>query len=157
MLIYPSHFEIKDSKDKGKGVFTKKHIRNGNTAMFFDRPIMRPNHQAKITAVQIDTDVYLDTEPSEIRDFLNHSCDCNCKIDVENMRLVAIRDILPLEELTFNYCTTEFDLHAKNESFECHCNSNHCIGMVKGFNHLSGQQKHRLDSLLVPYLKKLTL
>jgi hypothetical protein len=152
-VIIPPHIELRDTK-KGKGVFTKIQLMAGQDVLKFERPVLRSNNLAKITAIQIDEDSYLDTNPIEIRDFLNHSCDPNCRVDVQNMTLVAIRKIAGGEELTFHYCTTEFDLFAKKESFDCVCGSSNCLGMIKGFNHLSNEQKITLRHLLVPYLLK---
>src|ERR1043165_6438461 len=42
--------------------------------------------------------------------FLNHSCDANSA--VRGRTLVAIRPIARLEEITFNYNTTEYDMAA---------------------------------------------
>lgn len=147
----PAHIEIKKTK-KGKGVFTKIPFKKGDTVLKFERPILRPNRQAKATAIQLDYDLYLDTDPIEVRDFLNHECSPNCKIDVTKLELVAVKEIDEGEEITFNYCTTEFDLLAKNESFTCLCDSAECLGVINGFYHLTSEQKTKIKDLLIPYL-----
>ena len=60
--------------------------------------------------------------------FLNHSCEPNAKF--ENRNLVAIREIKASEQITFDYNTTEYDLAMP---FECHCKSDSCCGLVRGY------------------------
>ena len=60
--------------------------------------------------------------------FLNHSCEPNAKF--ENRNLVTIREIKASEQITFDYNTTEYDLATP---FECHCKSDSCCGLVRGF------------------------
>jgi hypothetical protein len=60
--------------------------------------------------------------------FTNHSCDPNATFNAAGM-LVAIRNIEPGEELTFDYL-----LHPTPASpwdFECSCGAESCIGWVK--------------------------
>jgi len=59
--------------------------------------------------------------------FLNHSCEPNARFD--NRKLVAIREIMASEQITFDYNTTEYDLATP---FECHCKSDGCCGLVRG-------------------------
>jgi hypothetical protein len=67
--------------------------------------------------------------------FLAHSCEPNSRISINgtNVRLLALRDIAKGELLTFDYCTTEWDMAAK---FTCQCGAKGCRGNVNGFLHL---------------------
>jgi uncharacterized protein len=57
--------------------------------------------------------------------FVNHSCDPTCaSTDSEELQL-ALRDILPGEQLTDDYA--EYSLH---ESFACRCGAESCRGTV---------------------------
>jgi hypothetical protein len=62
------------------------------------------------------------------------------------MTLVAIKDIQPLELVTFNYCTTEWSMSAP---FQCVCKSPNCLGHVRGFSHVT---EPKLRQLMIPYL-----
>jgi SET domain-containing protein len=36
--------------------------------------------------------------------YMNHSCDCNCGVDLQNLQVYTLRAIGADEELTLNYC-----------------------------------------------------
>ena len=115
----------------------------------------RTNRPSRFS-VQIEDGVHIDLEEGhnleEIIDhfcwrFMNHSCSPNTIIRCQDV--VAIRLILPGEELTFNYNTTELDMA---EPFTCQCGSPICVGQVRGFKHLSAIEKERLRPFLAPHL-----
>jgi SET domain-containing protein len=56
--------------------------------------------------------------------FLNHSCDPNCETDEVNGRvwILAIRDIAPGEELTYDYCLYDGD----EDEAACNCGTPAC-------------------------------
>jgi hypothetical protein len=56
--------------------------------------------------------------------FLNHSCDPNCETNEINNRIwiLAIRDIAPGEELTYDYCLYDGD----EEEADCNCGATSC-------------------------------
>lgn len=57
----------------------------------------------------------------------NHSCDANGVFNEAGM-LVAVRDIEPGEEITFNYLKTR--IPASPWNFKCHCGAANCVGWV---------------------------
>jgi len=62
--------------------------------------------------------------------YINHSCDPNCQTEqfVHIIWIVAIRDIVAGEELTYNY---EYEID--DESPEpCHCGAKNCCGYILG-------------------------
>ena len=149
----PSHLKLVNIPNKGKGIVSKKFFKKGVIVLKFDNGItIRPNSTASITALQIDEDTFLDSNPKQIRDFLNHSCNPNVKIDFNQMGCISIREIKSGDEITFSYVTTEYDLAIKNESFACFCGSKNCIGIVKGFKHIPKKHQVKLKPLLTSYL-----
>ena len=151
----PKNISIKNIPDKGKGIVLQKNIKKNEIVIQFDEGVtIRPNSTASITAIQIDEDSFLDSKPKQIRDFLNHSCIPNIKIDFKKMAAISIKNIKKGEEITFDYCTTEYDLKNKNESFPCNCGFASCRGTVKGFKHLNKLQKLKIKKLLSPFLLK---
>ena len=72
-----------------------------------------------------DLDGDVDWNPAR---FLNHSCEPNCEaIDDEGrIWIVALRDIEPGEELTFNYgyALEEYQDHS------CRCGASRCVGFM---------------------------
>ena len=65
--------------------------------------------------------------------FLNHSCDPNCEAQQEEDRIwiVALRDIAPGEELTFNY---GYDLE-EWQDHPCECGAPNCLGYIVAPEH----------------------
>ena len=53
--------------------------------------------------------------------FVDHSCSPNALLDVDNLALVAIRDISVGNPVTFFYPGSEVEL---SQAFECHCGVN---------------------------------
>lgn len=61
--------------------------------------------------------------------YLNHSCNPNAYIDVHSLQLIALRDIKPQEEITFDYERTEL---AMKEPFACNCGAANCRKFISG-------------------------
>jgi SET domain-containing protein len=75
--------------------------------------------------------------------FINHSCEPNCEaiLEVDRIWIVALRDIQPGEELTFNY---GYDL-ADYREHPCRCGANNCVGYIVSdqfFDHVRKQQEY---------------
>lgn len=68
---------------------------------------------------QDGNDVVVDLDQSR---FFNHSCDANIINDGDNC--VAARDIIPGEELTWDYGENSL------QGFECRCGSGKCRGII---------------------------
>ncbi|MDF5723736.1 MAG: SET domain-containing protein-lysine N-methyltransferase [Rhizonema sp. PD37] len=81
---------------------------------------------------------------------MNHSCSPTTFVDVKRMQVIAVRDILPGEELTFFYPSTEWEM---DRSFQCNCKSPLCIGLVAGARSLSSSQIVQFK--LNPHIKNL--
>lgn len=132
-----------------KGVFSTEPINKGENIIQLTGKIIPENNEY---ALQIDEKKFMGTS-GNIDDFINHCCKPNCFIRFESngIFLVTLRDIPVGEELSFDYHTTEFDLG--KDSFVCNCNSENCIGIVKGFKHLPTNQKNELRPFLSPFLQ----
>jgi SET domain-containing protein len=114
--------EVRESKIKGKGVFTKENILRGTRLAIFGGTLMPINEIRKLPenlkeyTMQIEERFVLGppqnaTEPDET-DFFNHSCEPNSGFKGQ-MFLVAMRDIKKNEEITFDYAATLYlRLHA---------------------------------------------
>lgn len=60
--------------------------------------------------------------------FINHSCDPNCETEELNGRvwIMAIRDIAPGEEITYDYCLYD----GGNDEATCNCGALSCRGTM---------------------------
>ncbi len=111
------------------------------------------------TSVQLDERTHVDVPPGvpieAVADaypwrFLNHSCAPTAWL--RGRKFVALRRILPSEEVTFDYNTTEYDMAAP---FRCRCGSPSCSGVqVRGFRHLSAVEQRRLLPFLSDALRR---
>lgn len=68
----------------------------------------------------------------------------------EEISLYSVKDILPGEQLRFNYAQTEYE---DPDLFECNCGSPKCYGTYHGFAYLNQEQKESLRPLLTPFLR----
>lgn len=81
--------------------------------------------------------------------YMNHDCDPSTAI--HDREVVALRDIIAGDGITFDYNTTEWELA---EPFGCHCGSPRCVGTVHGARHLTAAQRARIEHLLPDYLRR---
>ncbi len=79
--------------------------------------------------------------------YLNHSCEPN--VMIRGRDVVAIRPILPMQDITFDYDATEYDMA---EPFDCQCHTHSCRKRIRGFKHLETSARERLTAQLSPYL-----
>jgi hypothetical protein len=116
-------------------------------------------HRPTRYSVQIEENLHIDLvggdNHEEILDryywrYTNHSCEPNTVI--RGQEAIAARDIEPWMDVTFNYNTTEFEIA---EPFACACGSSSCSGVIRGFKHLSPEQRQDLKPLRTPYLARL--
>jgi hypothetical protein len=79
--------------------------------------------------------------------YINHSCSPNVFFNTTTMELVALNDILPNEEFSFFYPSTEFEMA---QPFICFCGSNNCLQNIKGAKHIPEQilKNYRLTDFI---------
>lgn len=61
--------------------------------------------------------------------FLSHGCDPNCRLDMDSLEMIAVRDIACGELLTIDYTATEDVLYSQ---FSCECGAASCRGWITG-------------------------
>ena len=76
--------------------------------------------------------------------WINHSCAPNCEAELDDDRIwiVALRNIEPNEEITFNY---GYDLE-DYQQYPCWCGSPQCVGFIVAeefFEHLRQQRPYQ--------------
>jgi uncharacterized protein len=79
---------------------------------------------------QVDTDLFsgymrIEDVLTDDSNFMNHSCDPTCWYEGE--MIVARRDIMPGEEITYDYAT---DCTGRDWDFQCICGSAQCRGRL---------------------------
>lgn len=148
----PETLQVIETPDKGYGIITTVDIQPGEFVFQFNGVFVSPA-EATWEALQIDDDLFLESTDG-FDNYLNHSCDPNCYIDFDGVKLIALRHISKGEELSFNYLTTEYDLIEQGCAFECQCGSIDCLHQLRGFRYLTLEQKIKLRDFLSPFLKR---
>lgn len=148
------HFhKVKNSKLHGKGVFATKEIAKDTTIFEYLGDRITPE-QADIKANLMDYDdpshtfffsigngMVIDggVNGNDAR-FINHSCDPNCEAQEDDagdhVYIIALRDIKPNEELTFDYGLIIDDEHSEEleQLYKCLCGSPKCRGTMMAIN-----------------------
>lgn len=156
----PEGLMLRRIEGKGRGVFAQRDWPAGKKIC--DCSGYKVTLE-RVTAMclQVDENVFLQGT-GEFDDFVNHSCDPNCVIRFENGNAVlyVLKNIKEGEELTFDYNTSDWDMLEQEENsgeeltFNCLCQSAFCVGQVKGFRHLTAEQREARKSSLSPLLVK---
>jgi hypothetical protein len=92
------------------------------------------------------TSLTLDEPPS----YFNHSCAPNCGFDGQIV-LVAMRDIAPGEEVTFDYAMCDSSPY---DEFICRCGAGNCRGKVTGSDWRTPELRDRYAGYFSPYLQR---
>jgi hypothetical protein len=130
-----SWLEIGSSGIHGRGGFARRAIPMATTVVEYVGDRIDKAESARrcedgnpyIFTINDDWDLDGDVPGNPAR-FLNHSCDPNCEAQQEEDRIwiVALRDIAPGEELTFNY---GYDLEEWRDH-PCECGATGCLGYI---------------------------
>ena len=135
-------FEIRDSPIHGSGAFATRPIPRGTRLVEYRGERLTPAeadarypdvpgevHHTYLFA--IDDDIVIDAavDGNEAR-FINHSCGPNCDAVIDDGRIwiETIRDILPGEELAYDYAYELEERHtpAAKRRYPCNCGSPAC-------------------------------
>lgn len=119
----------------GRGVFAAQHFQPGQPILTFGGSVLGT---PEVLALGADRAYALQIGPGEFLDlappgrYLNHSCDPNAGI-LDGRALIALRPIVPGEEIRFDYSTTMREDHW---TMECRCGEYLCRRVVLDFHHL---------------------
>ena len=140
-------YSVRRSPIHGRGVFAMKRIRKGDTILEYkgkqssykealkraDSDPDDPSHTF-LFALENGTVIDAGIDGNAAR-WVNHSCSPNCETyedDAGHVFIKARRQILPGEELTYDYCLTVPGKLSKRERafYACHCPSSKCRGSL---------------------------
>jgi SET domain-containing protein len=139
-------FEIRKSPIQGLGAFATVRIPAGTRLIEYagerltptqadDRYPDVPGERHHTFLFAIDDTIVIDAavDGNDAR-WINHSCDPNCDAVVENSRIwiETIRDVLPGEELAYDYAYVLEERHtpAAKRRFPCNCGALTCRGTL---------------------------
>jgi len=147
-LLLPEVKVKSENTRQGNGVFACSQFKKGDYIGFFKGSLVKNRTQMSL---QFGPD--FNVEPAVDSPFrsLNHSCDANACFAGRN--LYARRDIQPNEEITIDYNCHELELAVP---FQCNCGVTGCVGEIKGYKHLTPDQKKQRKEQTCPWFQKMT-
>lgn len=142
-------FELRSTTGKGEGVFATRSFRVGEIVMVgVIEQVLDGNHSH---ASQIGKDTYI--FHGGLVPKVNHSCSPSCGIQVNETGahdFVAIREITPGEEITFDYAMRNYSIDHFN--CLCQCGSDNCRTYITGWKDLPEETKKQYTGFVAPYL-----
>jgi SET domain len=149
--MHSPRLEIRQTKSKGRGVFTPEPIAKGSRILAFQGWILR---SAELTddllAMQVGPDEWLCSDGSLLDDCVNHSCEPNGGFLEGDPVLYALRDIAAGEEIGWDYSTS---IAEPGWTLECRCSSPSCRGVVRAWGDLLPEERGRLRGMALKYLR----
>jgi SET domain-containing protein len=126
---------VRSSDVHAAGVFTTSPIKRGRKVVEYTGPRITKEEGDKVYQHRDITYLFAVGNGSRVIDghgiaaFINHSCDPNCETDEIKGKIwiIAIRDIRPGEELTYDYNLFDGE---ENDPAQCHCKAKHCRGSL---------------------------
>lgn len=142
--MYDQYLKVQPCKT-GSGIFTTTQIPahtpivefKGNICFYKDLPKNCDNY------LQIGPDRFMvPTGTIKGIDFINHSCEPNCNMQVIGNRAILFSlVVIPVGmQLTFDYSTTSTDT-LDEWKMECACGSPKCRKIISGYQYLSDDKK----------------
>ena len=141
-------FEIRASPIQGYGAFATRRIPAGTRLIEYAGERLSPDeadarypdvpgerHHTYLFA--IDDDVVIDAAVNgNAARFINHSCAPNCDAVIDDGRIwiETIRDVVPGEELAYDYAYILEERHtpAAKRRYPCNCGAQECRGTILG-------------------------
>ncbi len=142
------------SSPLGRGVFARARVNRGDVLAVWGGQVIRGTQLRDQTlsdrrlTLQIDEDFYIVSTREGPADWVNHSCEPNAGLRGQVV-LVAMRDILPEEEVTFDYAMSDGSSY---DEFECRCGTLSCRGQVTGEDWKSPELQRRYTGYFSPYI-----
>ena len=143
--------------DKGWGSYAVEPINAGETVAAFGGSVVPLavletfNDDRQSRSIQVDTDLYLVSgETPDAGDMLNHSCEPNCGLSGQIL-LVAMRDIEPGEELSFDYAMCDASDY---DEFRCLCEEPTCREIITGSDWRDPDLQAKYAGWFSPYLAR---
>jgi uncharacterized protein len=137
-------FEVRKSPIQGRGGFATRPIRKGARIVEYvgerisheegdkryDDAKMKRHHTFLFV---VNSKILVDAGVggNDAR-FINHSCDPNCEVVIEDKRIFidAVRPIKEGEELFYDYSYDREDAEGDDARYPCYCGADNCRGTI---------------------------
>ncbi len=138
-FIDKSYYQIKRTKNKGRGVFVKKEIKaktiigeyTGTKVKIEEYDLEKDKDGLYLMFLDDKYAIYPDLTKTDIH-LINHSCEPNCWIlnSKGKVYFFVLRDVKIGEELTISYLLPPKDKTCDPCSHDCKCRSKKCTGTI---------------------------
>jgi len=150
-LTYFSHkTEKRISPIQGRGLFAKADIEKGEVVVVKGGYVLTKSQRDQIgkelgpSEIQITEHLFIGPTSENEREggmmHLNHSCEPNLGLQGQIV-FVALRDIEPNEEVTFDYAMTNDEEY----EMQCKCGAETCRGIITGTDWRKPEIQHKYD------------
>ena len=132
------------------GLFTLRAFQPGEVIADFSASTI--SAEPTYLTVQIGIGKHITLQP-EFLQYVNHSCEPNVFFNTTTMKFVALKELVPGDELTFFYPSTEWKM---SQAFNCYCGHSCCQGKIRGAAYLSkeAREKYQLTDFIQQQLAK---
>ncbi|MDH5433455.1 MAG: SET domain-containing protein-lysine N-methyltransferase [Gammaproteobacteria bacterium] len=140
-MLYPEHYGadpffpqesdfkvIHKDNGVGMGVISYKSFNKGDLVAHIAGEII---YDIRQHSIQIDDDRHL--YDTHFAGYFLHSCDPNIFLDMQNLKVYAVRNIFPNDYLYMDYAQTEQVLY---KQFACACDAIECRGWITGYKQM---------------------
>ena len=129
-----------------KSLHATVSITSGDAIIDFEAAFVL-NHATYLT-IQVAADKHITLLP-EFLQYTNHSCEPNVFFNTDTMELVCVKDIVPGDEITFFYPSTEWEMA---QPFVCSCGTTNCLQLINGASQLTVETLSRYQ--LTDFIKQ---
>jgi uncharacterized protein len=152
---------LQDSSISGKGLFAIHPIKKGELLIDFTPAPGKylTEQEADVFydggndyMLQVDDDLFFvatTDDELEVSDYLNHSCEPTCGVR-GIFQFVALKDIKPGDEITFDYAMTE----SSEYSINCHCGKPTCRVTITGDDWKIKELQRKYKGFFSAYIQK---
>lgn len=145
------------SPKSGRGLFATDFIKKGEWiaewggAVACETALSMFPADRHANCVQVGPDAYLVPTTLTDGDYINHSCDPNSGIQGQ-ATLIAIRDIQPGEEITYDYAMTDTSPY---DEFTCCCGASVCRHRITGNDWRQPELRLRYEGYFSAYVEEM--
>ncbi len=143
---------VRDAAGRGKGLFASAIIKKDEVVAVFDGAIYDRdwedwNDDLYNHVIQFEQWRWRDSKG--VARLINHSCDPNCGIR-DLFKIVAMRDIAPGEEITWDYEMTE----NYQWRMKCRCGSPQCRKVIGAYRRMPPAVRRKYRGYISEWLTK---
>jgi len=145
---HPNSLLIKKSGIHGAGCYTMGPVPEGAYIVQYTGSVISKEQADELYCERPDTYLFCLGEGDSVIDgdnvaaFINHSCDPNCETDEvdDKVWVIALRDIAPGEELTYDYNLYDGD---DGDEAPCSCGAKECRRTMYGEEEVERRAKEK--------------